>query len=148
LGERLIVIGEGELLSKLRKRARPNIEFLGRQPFESIRDHYARCRALVFPGIEDFGIVPVEAMAAGKPVIAFAGGGVLETVVDGVTGILFTEQTQKGLVAAVREHGVRERDFVAGTIRKHAEQFTVQRFKSEFSAFIARALAEERSNDG
>ena len=97
-GKQLVVIGGGEMLGELRRNAGPNVEILGSQPFETIRSHYRRCRALIFPGEEDFGIVPVEAMAAGRPVIAFGRGGVTETVVDGVTGILFDNQTSTDLV--------------------------------------------------
>ena len=82
-----MVIGEGDQAAHLRRIARSNVQLLGRQPFSVIREHLQTCRALVFAGVEDFGIVPVEAMAAGAPVIAFGRGGVLETVIDGVTGV-------------------------------------------------------------
>ena len=136
----LIVIGEGELLPKLRRMAGPHIRILGKQPFESIVDHYARCRAVVFPGVEDFGIVPVEAMASGKPVIAFDYGGARETVIDGVTGMLFKEQTTSSLVEAIRSFE-RESRFDSDVIRAHAERFSAQVFERKFSAFVERAIS-------
>jgi glycosyltransferase involved in cell wall biosynthesis len=132
----LRVIGEGPLLKKLRKRASGNVTFLGRQPFKAIREHYSRCRALVFPGVEDFGIVPVEAMASGRPVIAFARGGALETVVPGVTGVLFAEQTSAGLTAAVREFEAIESHFEPARLVAHAAQFSRARFQTEFKAYV------------
>ena len=89
LGRKLVVIGEGSERAKLEKMAGPTISFLGSQPFPVLQDHFRRCRALVFPGVEDFGITPLEAMASGRPVIAYRAGGVMETVVDGVTGLFF-----------------------------------------------------------
>src|SRR5262249_57119601 len=82
LGKKLIVIGGGEMLDELRREARSNVEMLGPQPFAVLRAHYARCRALIFPGEEEFCIVPVEAMASGRPVIAFRCGGAAGTRVD------------------------------------------------------------------
>lgn len=140
LGEPLVIIGEGPMLSDLKRMARSNIRFLGRQSFETIKAHYAECRALVFPGIEDFGIVPVEAMAAGKPVIALGRGGVLDTVIDGETGLLFSEQTLNGVVTAVREFVRREGTFDAEKIRRHAKQFSVECFKAKFTKLIERSM--------
>jgi glycosyltransferase involved in cell wall biosynthesis len=134
----LVVIGEGELLASLRRKAGAHIRFLGRQPFEVIRDHYARCRAVVFPGVEDFGIVPVEAMASGRPVVAFGYGGVTETVVDGVSGVLFEEQTTEALCDAVRRFESESARFDRCAIRAHAEQFSRDVFTKRFGAYIAR----------
>ena len=103
-GKKLVVIGDGEEGQRLRKRAGPNISFLGKVPFDTLRHHFARCRALIFPGEEDFGIIPVEVMASGRPVIAYGRGGVLDTVADGQTGLLFHEQTVDGLIAAVEHY--------------------------------------------
>jgi glycosyltransferase involved in cell wall biosynthesis len=94
----------------------------------------AGCRAFVFPGLEDFGIAPVEAMAAGRPVIAYAGGGALDTVVEGVTGTFFHEQTPESLATAVRRFD--ELAFDPAAIRTHAEQFDVTMFKAHLQAFI------------
>jgi glycosyltransferase involved in cell wall biosynthesis len=137
LGKPLVVIGEGELLSRLKRIAAPNIKVLGRQPFEVIRDHYQRCKALVFPGAEDFGIVPVEAMACGKPVIAYALGGALDTVVDGVTGILFSKQDVATLIAAVRKLEDDSARFDPDTIRAHSMQFSEENFAQQFGACVA-----------
>lgn len=136
LGRRLVIIGDGELLPTLRRAACPNIELLGQQPFEVIREHYARCRALVFAGIEDFGIVPVEAMASGKPVIAFAGGGVRETVVEGITGLLFHEPTIDALTDAIRRFEASAAHFDRSAICAHAAQFSEQNFMNRFSAHL------------
>src|SRR5258706_3924415 len=93
LGKRLVVIGSGPEGAALRRSAKPNVEFLGWQSNEAIRDHYRRARALIFPGEEDFGIVPLEMQACGGFVIAFQKGGALETVKNGETGIFFEEAT-------------------------------------------------------
>ena len=141
MGKRLVVIGEGEELGRLRKRGGENIEFLGAQPFDVLRHHLAHAKALIFPGEEDFGIVPVEAMASGRPVVAFGRGGVLDLVVDGETGIYFHEQSVEELIAAVeRLEGM---DFDAIAIRRHAARFGRERFVREMRAFIAKQLADE-----
>jgi glycosyltransferase involved in cell wall biosynthesis len=145
LGKPLRVIGDGEMLPALRRVAHPNVHLLGSQPFSIVRDLYARCRALIFPGIEDFGIVPVEAMASGKPVIAFGRGGVLDTVIDGVTGFLFHEQSVDALVQAVRDFEERRGSFDSAVIRAHAMSFSEQRFKSQFTSYIAKILGSTGS---
>lgn len=128
------------MLAHLKRIARPHIRFLERQPDSVIADHYSRCRAVVFPGIEDFGIVPVEAMASGKPVIAFDYGGARDTVIDGVTGVLFREQTVASLVEAVRsfEHHA---EFDSRAIRAHAEKFSHAIFGEKFLALVERAMS-------
>jgi glycosyltransferase involved in cell wall biosynthesis len=125
-GQKLVVIGGGEMLERLRKFAGPTVRVLGQQPFEILRQHLSRCRALVFPGEEDFGIVPVEAMASGRPVIAFAKGGALETVVDGKTGVFFHEQTCESLLSAIRKAEHIAFDSIA--ISEHAKKFDRQNF--------------------
>jgi glycosyltransferase involved in cell wall biosynthesis len=142
-GKRLIVIGGGEMLGELRRNARPNVEILGSQPFETIRGYYRRCRALIFPGEEDFGIVPVEAMAAGRPVIAFGRGGVTETVVDGTTGILFDNQTTTDLSCAIARFEAT--NFESRTIAAHARAFDTSRFKSQMQALVDVALSGRRA---
>ena len=136
MGRRLVVIGEGEQLRKLRGIAGENVEFLGRQSFDVLRSHYSRCRALVFPGEGDFGIVPVEAMTSGRPVIAYGRGGALETVVDGRTGIFFHEQTEEALMEAVERFEMVENSFRPEDIRSHALQFGSERFCREMAALI------------
>lgn len=139
LKKNLVVIGEGPLLKKLKSIANPNIKLLGHQPFSVIRDHYARCRAVIFPGVEDFGIVPIEAMASGKPVIAFNCGGATETVIHGTTGILFNEQTPQSLSQAVLEFETEYR-FDKTRIRAHTKQFNHDIFLSKFNAFVQSSL--------
>ena len=134
----LKIAGAGTELEALKMLAAPNVEFLGRVPDEQIRDLYRRCRFLVFPGEEDFGIVPLEAQACGKPVLAFGKGGLLETVVAGRTGVFFNEQTEEALAEAA----ARAEDFAwdAAAIRAHAEQFSEARFLEGLRAEIGRLL--------
>jgi glycosyltransferase involved in cell wall biosynthesis len=139
LGERLLVIGGGPEEENLKKLAKKNIEFLGWQPSERLHKYYAGCRALIFPGVEDFGIVPVEAMACGKPVIAFGKGGALETVISGKTGLFFSEQTVESLIAAVKQFD--EGQFSPEAIRVHALQFDKEIYRRKMREFI-----EEKSN--
>lgn len=102
MGRRLVVIGgPDKTAARLKAQGAPNVTFLGKVPFETLRHHLARCKALVFPGEEDFGIVPVEAMASGRPVIAYGRGGALDTVRDGETGLFFREQSVAALIDAV-----------------------------------------------
>jgi glycosyltransferase involved in cell wall biosynthesis len=141
LGRPLVVIGGGQHVARVRAVAGENVRVLGWQPDDVVREHYASCRALVFPGLEDFGIVPVEAMAAGTPVIAFRGGGALETVVDGETGLFFGAQTVDGLIEAILRFEEVEDDFDRDAIRAHARGFSKERFRKDVSGVIERALA-------
>ncbi|MGA7384457.1 MAG: glycosyltransferase [Methylocella sp.] len=134
----LVVIGGGEMLSAIRTLAGPTVTVLGSQPFKVLRSHYARCRALIFPGEEDFGIVPVEAMACGRPVIAYGRGGATETVTSGVSGLFFQEQTATAIKRAILEF--EEMHFDASVIKRHAEKFDLQRFTSEIIAALELAL--------
>jgi glycosyltransferase involved in cell wall biosynthesis len=137
LSERLVIIGDGPDAARLRKIARHNIEFHGWQPDEKLTEYYARCKALIFPGEEDFGIVPVEAMASGKPVIAFAVGGTLETVIQTPnlkTGILFKEQTVDSLVDAVR--ALEKEDFDPKVLRTHALTFDRDVYKRRMKEYL------------
>jgi glycosyltransferase involved in cell wall biosynthesis len=139
LGRRLDVIGAGPELARLRRRAGPTVRFLGWQPDTVVRDAVARCRAFLFPGEEEFGIAPLEAMAAGRPVIAYGRGALTETVVDGVTGLFFREQRAEALIDAL------ERGEVTGwspeKIRAHALRFSEETFRREMAAFVDAALA-------
>jgi glycosyltransferase involved in cell wall biosynthesis len=141
LGKRLVVIGEGSERRRLEAMAGKNVAFLGAQPFSVLKDHYRRCRALVFPGIEDFGITPLEAQASGRPVIAYGKGGVLETVVTGVTGLFFPEQTPESLVETVEKFEASRDRFEPGACRRQAERFAPDRFKSGLTAFLAKNLS-------
>lgn len=139
-GRYLVVIGGGEMLNEMRELAGPTVEVLGPQPFDRLCSYYARCRGLVFPGEEDFGIVPVEAMASGRPVVAYGVGGVLDTVVDGVTGVLFDEPTVQSLNEAIeRLEGMK---LSASRIRAHAETFGPARFKTQMQAVIQAEIAK------
>lgn len=147
LGARLVIVGDGPDAARLRAMARSNIEFAGWQPNEKLREYYGRCRALIFPGEEDFGIVPVEAMASGKPVIAFAAGGALETVIDSPglrTGILFKEQTVDSLVRAVREFQGQE--FSPDVLRAFALGFDRDVFKHRIKEYLESKWAEFRAH--
>ena len=134
--KRLIVIGEGGAIRQLQKNAGPNIEFWGRVDFDRLRSAYASCRALVFPGEEDFGIVPVEAMAAGTPVIALGRGGALDTVKHGKTGILYKDDSAAGLAGAVEEFESCQQQFQSQTLKAHAARFSEANFKAKISSFF------------
>ncbi|MEE8638196.1 MAG: glycosyltransferase [Candidatus Margulisiibacteriota bacterium] len=130
----LKIIGDGPGRSDLQRMAGPNIEFLGRLLDQDLAKHMAECRALVFPGEEDFGIVPLEAMSAGRPVIAYKAGGAEETVMDGETGMFFEKQTADSLIQAIKRFQFRT--FNKNKIREHALKFDKERFKREIMNFI------------
>ena len=136
-GRKLFVIGEGGIENELKRLAEPNITFLGRQTFDSLRQYFSQCRALIFPGIEDFGIVPVEVMASGRPVIAYRGGGALETVVENESGLFFDEQTPDSLNSVIDQFEASEGSFRPADIRNIALKFSKERFLSEISGLIA-----------
>ena len=135
-GRRLLVVGEGSEEAALRRSAPANVTFLGRVDDAELERLYARCRALVFCAEEDFGIVPLEAMASGRPVIAFGRGGARETVVDGVTGLFFDAQTPEALRAALDRFEAAEERFDPAAIRAHAAGFARDRFVREMGALI------------
>jgi glycosyltransferase involved in cell wall biosynthesis len=135
LGLSLKIIGSGQDEKRLKRMARGNIEFLGWQTDDVVVDYYARCRALIFPGEEDSGIVPLEAMASGKPVIAYAKGGALETVVDAVTGILFYKQTRSALKKAVMDMEKNKSNFMPLQIKQHAAKFDKAIFKDKIRVY-------------
>lgn len=143
---RLVLIGDGPEMAKIRAKAGPNVEFLGFQPPEVMRQYLSRARAFVFPSEEDFGIVPVEAQACGTPVIAYGSGGALETVVPldddrgAPTGLFFAEQTATSLIGAV-ERFERERErFHAAAIHAHAQRFAPEAFRRGLTASVDRAM--------
>ena len=141
LGRPLVVIGTGQDADRLRSLAGPDTRFLGWQPDEVIRDHLRRCRALLFPGEEDFGIVPVEAMACGAPVIAFGRGGATETVVptggrSEPTGLWFAEQTEFSLADALLRFDVCAADFAPAAARRQALRFNAHRYRVELFDFL------------
>ncbi len=140
----LKIIGTGPDEQLLKKRAKSNIEFLGFISDESMKKYYAEAKAFIFPAEEDFGIVPVEAMSAGRPVIAFQNGGAAETVVEGVTGTFFAEQTPQCLIDAVKNFDPEK--FNSETIRRHAEKFSLERFKKEFKETVENIIKNHRAS--
>ena len=137
-GRRLRVAGSGPEYKRLRQLAAPNIEFCGWVPDGELREMFARCRAFLMPGEEDFGIAPVEALAAGKPVIALGRGGVLETVplASPVGGVFFHEPTLEHLQAAVERLDKLEAGLRPGELQAHARQFS----EAEFARKLAEVL--------
>lgn len=139
LQRRLVVIGDGPDVPRLRRSAGPNVTWLGWQGAAVINEHYRQARALLFPGEEDFGIVPVEAMAHGCPVIAYAVGGARETVIDGQTGVWFAEPTVASLISAIeRRDGL---TFDPVSLHRHAQRFSKVRFLREMREVLSRVLA-------
>jgi glycosyltransferase involved in cell wall biosynthesis len=144
LGRRLVVIGDGPETQGLRKLAGPTVEIIGWQNSETLARHYSRCRALIFAADEDFGIVPVEAMSAGRPVIAYRRGGALETVNPGVTGLFFDRQEPEALVGAVERFEEIEPNFDSRRISASAQAFSREVFKNRITASIDGVLAARR----
>lgn len=150
LDRRLVVAGDGPLRARLERDAPANVVFTGRLTDAQIADLQARCRALVYPQEEDFGIAAVEAQAAGRPVIAFGRGGTVDTVVPlgaggaPPTGLWFEAQTPEALREAVLRFEAAESRFDPAAIRAHAERFGAERFRSELSAAIERARTDFR----
>lgn len=134
--KRLVVIGDGPEFEKVKKVAGKNIEILGYQPDEVLKDYLKKARAFVFAAEEDFGIIPVEAQACGTPVIAYGKGGATETVVDGKTGLFFYKQNIDSIIDAVNKFEKIADSLNPDEIRKNAERFSISRFKSEFSIFV------------
>lgn len=133
---RLLVIGDGPDFNKIKKKANKNIQLLGYQKGHILREYLQKARAFVFAAEEDFGILPVEAQACGTPVIAYCRGGVLETVIENKTGIFFKEQTIDSLIGAINEFEKRQDQFDSLEIRRNAERFGKERFKTEFKEFV------------
>jgi glycosyltransferase involved in cell wall biosynthesis len=142
LGLPLKVSGAGRDLDRLKEMAGPTVEFLGWVPDDQLPDLMARCKAFLFPGAEDFGITPVQAMAAGRPVIAYASGGALDTVVEGTSGVLFDEQRADALVETLRRFCPQDYDPL--TIRRHAQRFDRSVFRQKMSEYVAQAYEEGR----
>lgn len=139
----LKIIGEGPEKKKLKNIALKNIEFLGELKEEELRKYYQECQALIFPQEEDFGIVALEAMACGKPIIAYQGGGALESVKKGETGMFFSEQTSESLIEVIKEF--RPEKFNSQVIRAHAITFDKEIFKKKIKEFIEKTYYEYRS---
>lgn len=140
LGRRVKVVGEGRALEALRPLAGPDTELLGHVPDQELPSLLSRARALLFPGEEDFGIVPVEAQAAGVPIVAYGVGGVRDSVIHGETGVLYDEATVAGLCGAILEF--EELAFDDGDIRDNARRFSPERFDDEFADFMDEVARE------
>ncbi|MEP7456458.1 glycosyltransferase [Phyllobacterium sp. SB3] len=140
MNKKLVVIGTGEKMASLKSKAGPTITFLDHQPFSSLKSHMAKCRALIFPGEEDFGIVPVEVMASGRPVLAYGKGGALDTVIDGISGMLFKEQTVEALIECVERFEKTEDSFVPSRTRALSLFFSKETFKDKITQLIRKEL--------
>lgn len=139
LGRRLMVIGDGPDRARLVAKAGPTVTFLNRLSDAEVEHYAARCRALIFPGEEDFGMAPLEIAAAGRPTIAYRAGGAVETIVDGVTGVFFDRQDATSLAKAIQRF--ERQDWSAEVLRSHAEGFGIDVFQSRFRQFLAKVGA-------
>ncbi len=138
LGFPLKIIGDGPDRKRLEKKSNKNIKFIGLVPDSKLKDYYAHCQAFIFPQEEDFGITAVEAMAAGRPVIAYKGGGALEIVQHGITGLFFENQTSEDLVKTLKNFN--ESDFDPKVIRERAMNFNEESFKEKIKKFIDKSI--------
>lgn len=138
-GEKLVIVGDGRDREALQAAAGPNITFLGRQSTEKLLELMRGCKAFLFPGLEDFGIAPVEALSAGRPVIAFGGGGALDTIVPGVTGAHFSEQTVESLRSVLERFDPSAYDPAA--CRAQAEKFGRGVFREKLLRFVIEVRA-------
>jgi glycosyltransferase involved in cell wall biosynthesis len=140
----LLVVGDGPDRARLEALAGPTVRFTGRVPRAEVRRYLQACRALLFPGEEDFGLTPLEAMASGRPVVAYAAGGALETVVAGSTGVFFQEQTAASLVAALES--LAQISFSPQQLRAHAARFDVAVFTAQLLDFVTDMYAHHRAD--
>ena len=158
LRRRLLVVGSGPEERRLRAMAGPTVDFLGWRPDPEVAELYARCRAVLFTAVEDFGIVPLEAAAAGRPTIALGHGGVLETMIglgrddtpgdEAPTAVFFDTQTQPALAEAMVRFERLEHRFDPKALRRRAERFDRPRFKEQLRAYIDRRRAEHEGRPG
>jgi glycosyltransferase involved in cell wall biosynthesis len=137
--EKLIVVGGGRDLASLQAHASANVTFLGWQDRAQVRELLRGCKAFLFPGLEDFGIAPVEAMSCGRPVIAFGAGGALDTVIPGITGECFAEQTCASLLATLERFNPQAYDPVA--CRAQAERFSAEHFRQKLLSYLAHLMS-------
>jgi glycosyltransferase involved in cell wall biosynthesis len=146
LGLPLLVGGDGRDRARLERLAGPTVKFLGRVPAAELPALMAGCRAFILPGLEDFGITPVQALAAGRPVVAFAGGGALDIVQDGANGVLFRQPEAADLCAALER--IERLRFDPATLKASAGRFDRQRFEAEMTAYLAQAAGVNQRSDG
>jgi glycosyltransferase involved in cell wall biosynthesis len=142
LGAPLRVIGDGRDFDKLRAQAGPSVRFEGRLSDQAVKAAMGHCRAFLFPGEEDFGIAPVEAMAAGRPVVAYAGGGALDTVEEGLSGSFFAPQNVEALTDVLARFDPTA--FEQQSIRKHALRFDTNIYRQQISQYVEQAYREHR----
>jgi len=135
-GRKLLIIGDGPDRKRLEQLAGPTITFAGRLNDRDVEHHAGRCRALIFPGEEDFGMVPLEVAAAGRPTIAYRAGGATETILDGITGVFFDAPNPEALVDAIERF--EKNRWAPEQLRGHAENFSVQVFQQRFRSFLHR----------
>ncbi len=140
--KKLIVIGDGPEMNKIKNIAGKNTEILGYQPFAVLKDYLKKARAFVFTAVEDFGIIIVESMACGTPVIAFGRGGASETVIDNQTGILFNQQTEESIIDAVNKFESVSDIFDSKFIREHSEKFSRATFENKIREFVSQKSQE------
>jgi glycosyltransferase involved in cell wall biosynthesis len=140
--KRLIVIGDGPGYKSIKSLATKNVELLGFQPDNVLKNLLERTKAFIFAAEEDFGILPVEAQACGTPVIAYGRGGVLETVIPGKSGILFDEQSEDSIIDAIKRFESTADTFQPDIIRSGVEKFSPARFKNEFKTYVDRVIKQ------
>lgn len=141
-GRRLVVIGDGPDRQRLMAMAGPTVTFLGRQPYSAVNRYASRCRALIFPGEEDFGMAPLEINAAGRPVVAYGAGGATETVIEQVNGLLFREQSREALMEALDR--CENWGWDPPTIRRIAQRYDVQLFQERLLDFLCEVFPSMR----
>ena len=144
LNKRLVIIGSGAT-KEMKRKAGPTVTFLDKVDDRTMALHFRNCRALLFPGVEDFGIVPLEVMASGRPVVAYRRGGAVETVAEGRTGVFFDDQTAESLMGAINHFEACLDQFDPAVIRSHAQDWNRDVFKDRVKSFIATSLAQERA---
>ena len=141
-GRKLVGIGDGPDRERLQAMAGPTVTFLGRQPDREVNRYASRCRALIFPGEEDFGMAPLEINAAGRPVVAYGAGGATETVIESVNGILFHEQTPDSLIDALER--CEQTAWNPATMRKIAQRYDIHLFQERFLNFLCKVTPSMR----
>jgi glycosyltransferase involved in cell wall biosynthesis len=140
LGKRLVIIGTGPDERRLKRLAAENVDFLGFKSDEVVKEYLENCRAFIFPGEDDFGIAPVEAMACGKPVLGLRKGGLTETLLEGVTGEFFDELTLESMEAGLTQLLIHEKGYKATTIAKHAERYSTKAFEKAMKSVIEHGI--------